>query len=84
MSESDGDGLDHLSFSQRYGATINKKGGYYHPSKQYASSLAETKTATRMMRLAASGASHRHVKEKQEARKLIVLAMTVKWEKNAE
>jgi hypothetical protein len=33
---------------------INKKGEYYHPGKQYASSLAETKTATRRTRLAAA------------------------------
>ena len=45
-----------LSFSQRHGALI-KKGGYYCPgTKQYASSLAETKTATatRMTRSAAA------------------------------
>ena len=49
----DGDGLDHLSFSQRHGALI-KKGGYYRPGKQYASSLAEIKMATRTTRSAAA------------------------------
>jgi len=49
MSERDGDGLDDLSFSQRHGALI-KKGGYYRPGMQYASSLAETKTAARTTR----------------------------------
>jgi hypothetical protein len=53
MPECDGDGLDDLSFSQRHGALI-KKGGNYRPGKQYASSLAETKTATRTMRSAAA------------------------------
>ena len=53
MPECDGDGLDHLSFSQSHGALI-KKGGYYRPGKQYASSLAETKTATRTTRSAAA------------------------------
>ena len=53
MPECDGDGLDDLSFSQRHGALI-KKGGYYRPDTQYASSLAETKTATRTTRLAAA------------------------------
>ena len=43
MPECDEDGLDRLSFSQRHGALINKKGGYYRPGKQYASSLAEMK-----------------------------------------
>ncbi len=50
----DGDGLDRLSFSQRHGALINNKGGYYRAGKQYDSSLTETKTATRTTRLAAA------------------------------
>jgi hypothetical protein len=33
--ESDGNKLDWLSFAQRHGATLNKKGGYYHRGKQY-------------------------------------------------
>jgi hypothetical protein len=53
MPECDGDGLDDLSFSQRHGA-LKKMGGNYRPGKQYASSLAETKTATRTMRSAAA------------------------------
>jgi hypothetical protein len=54
MPECDGDGLDDLSFSQRrHGAPI-KKGGYYRPGKQYASSLAESKTATRTTRSTAA------------------------------
>jgi hypothetical protein len=44
IPECDKAGLDRLSFSQRHGALINKKGGYYHAGKQYDSSLAETKT----------------------------------------
>jgi hypothetical protein len=32
-----------VSLFQRHGALINKKGGYYHPGKLYASSLAEMK-----------------------------------------
>jgi len=52
MPECDGDGMDDLSFSQRHGALI-KKGGYYRPGEQYASSLTEMKTATRTTRLAA-------------------------------
>jgi len=47
--------LDWLSFTLTQthgGALINKKGGYYHPGKQYPSSIAETKTAVGTMRLA--------------------------------
>jgi len=54
IPECDGAGLDCLSLSQRHGALINKKGGYYCAGKQYASFLAETKTATRTTRLAAA------------------------------
>ena len=54
MPECDEDGHDRLSLSQRHGALINKKGGYYRPGKQYASSLAETKMATRTTRSAAA------------------------------
>ena len=54
IPECDGAGLDRLSFSQRHGALINKKGGYYRAGKQYDSSLTETKTATRTTRLAAA------------------------------
>jgi len=54
MLECDGDGLDHLSLYQRHGALMNKKGEYCRPGKQYASSLAETKAATRTTRSAAA------------------------------
>ena len=52
MPECDVDGMDDLPFSQRHGALI-KKGGNYRPGKQYASSLAKMKMATRMTRLTA-------------------------------
>ncbi len=35
IMESNGNELDWLSFAQRHGATLNKKGGYYHQGKQY-------------------------------------------------
>ncbi len=35
MSESDGDELDQLSFSQRHGASLNEWGGYYRQGKHY-------------------------------------------------
>jgi hypothetical protein len=35
MLESDGNELDRLSFAQRHGAALNKKGGYYRRGKQY-------------------------------------------------
>ena len=35
MLESDGNKLDRLSFAQRHGAALNKKGGYYRRGKQY-------------------------------------------------
>jgi len=54
MPESDRDGMDCLSFGQRHGALINKKEGYYHTGKQHASSLTETKMATRRTKLAAA------------------------------
>jgi hypothetical protein len=54
IPECDGAGIDRLSFSQRHGALINKKGGYYRAGKQYDSSLTETKTATKTTRLAAA------------------------------
>jgi hypothetical protein len=60
MLECDEDGLDRLSLSQRHGALINKKGEYYHPGKQYASSLAETKMATRTTRSATATSAKNH------------------------
>ena len=35
MLESDGNEQDRLSFAQRHGAALNKKGGYYRRGKQY-------------------------------------------------
>ncbi len=35
MSESDGGELDQLSFAQRYGASLNKWGGFYRLDKHY-------------------------------------------------
>jgi hypothetical protein len=53
MLECDGDGLDHLSFFPEAWCP-DKQGGYYHPGKQYASYLAETKMATRTTRSVAA------------------------------